>query len=208
MDQSSLLFFHKIHSGTMSINKDKYLTPFQRTRSTRPPHNSRYCRPQTYSDVLNCSFFSKDYGIVCPRLSSQLRPLNSGQDYKEELCDKIRLLKTSNPRATLWINGDSNLPGLDWETHTIKGHNYPISINQCFLNTIYNTGSDQIVRFPTRGQNIRDVFLTNRPSLIEKCKAESGLSDHDIVFVKASTSAIPPETSNHNEKCSYGSMWT
>ena len=33
-DQSSLLFFHKIHCGTMSIDKDKYLTPSQSTRSS------------------------------------------------------------------------------------------------------------------------------------------------------------------------------
>ena len=56
-DQSSLLFFHKIHCGTMSIDKDKYLTPSQSTRSTRPSHNSQYCRPQTYSDALKYSFF-------------------------------------------------------------------------------------------------------------------------------------------------------
>ena len=41
-DQSSLLFFHKIHCGTMSI---EYLTPPQSTRSTRSSHNSQYCRP-------------------------------------------------------------------------------------------------------------------------------------------------------------------
>ena len=55
-DQSSLLFFHKIHCGTMSIDKDKYLTPSQSTRSTRSSHNSQYCRPQTYSDALKYSF--------------------------------------------------------------------------------------------------------------------------------------------------------
>ena len=38
-DQSSLLFFHKIHCGTMSIDKDKYLNPSQSTRSTRSSHN-------------------------------------------------------------------------------------------------------------------------------------------------------------------------
>ena len=61
-DQSSLLFFHKIHRGIMSINKDKYLTPSQRTRSTRSSHNSQYwyCRPQTYSDAVKYSFFPKD----------------------------------------------------------------------------------------------------------------------------------------------------
>ena len=59
-DQSSLLFLHKIHCGTVSIDKDKYLTPSQRTRSARSSHNSQYCRPQTYIDTL--FFFSQ--GLV------------------------------------------------------------------------------------------------------------------------------------------------
>ena len=54
-DQSSLFFFHKIHCGTMSVDKDKYLTPSQSTISTRSSHNSQYCRPQTYSDDLKYS---------------------------------------------------------------------------------------------------------------------------------------------------------
>ena len=56
-DQSSLLFFHKIYCGTLSIDKDKYLTPSQSTRSAWSSHNSQYCRPQTYSDALKYSFF-------------------------------------------------------------------------------------------------------------------------------------------------------
>ena len=54
---SRLFFFLMIHCGSMSIDKDKYLTPSQRTRFTRSSHNSQYCRPQTYSDALTCSFF-------------------------------------------------------------------------------------------------------------------------------------------------------
>ena len=50
-DQSSLLFFHKIHCGTMSIDKHKYLTPSQSARSYRSSYNSQYCRLQTYSDA-------------------------------------------------------------------------------------------------------------------------------------------------------------
>ena len=45
-DQSSLLSFHKIHCGIMSIDKDKYLTPSQRTRSTRASHNSNIKGPR------------------------------------------------------------------------------------------------------------------------------------------------------------------
>ena len=58
-DQSSLLFFHKIHCGTMSFDKDKYLTLSQSTRSTRSSHNSQYCRPQTYIVALEYSFFPR-----------------------------------------------------------------------------------------------------------------------------------------------------
>ena len=73
-DQSSLLFFHKIHYGTMPIDNDKYLTLSQSTRSTRSSHNSQYCRPQTYSDALNYSFFQGLFPTrtVWPHLWSQL----------------------------------------------------------------------------------------------------------------------------------------
>ena len=58
MDQFSLLFFHKIHCGNVSIDKDKNLTSSQRTISTRPSHSSQYCSPQTYSDTLKYSYFT------------------------------------------------------------------------------------------------------------------------------------------------------
>ena len=54
-DRSSLLLFHKIHSGAVTIEKDKYLTPAQILKSTRSSHSDQYCRYQTYSDALkNC----------------------------------------------------------------------------------------------------------------------------------------------------------
>ena len=55
-DRSSLLLFHKIHSGAVSIEKDKYLTPAHSLKSTRTSHSAQYCRYQTYSDALKNSF--------------------------------------------------------------------------------------------------------------------------------------------------------
>ena len=46
-DRPSLLFFNKIHSGAVSIEKDKYLTPAQILKSTRSSHSDQYCRYQT-----------------------------------------------------------------------------------------------------------------------------------------------------------------
>ena len=67
-DQSSLLLFHKIHCGAVSIEKDKYMTPAHSLKSTRSPHSAQYRRHQTYSDALKNSFFSPELfhiGIVC-----------------------------------------------------------------------------------------------------------------------------------------------
>ena len=58
-DRSSLLLFHKIHSGAVSIEKDKYLTPARSLKSTRSSHSAQYCRYQTYSDALKNSFFPR-----------------------------------------------------------------------------------------------------------------------------------------------------
>ena len=58
--EGSVLFaFLPQDYGTMSIDKDKYLTPSQSTRSTRSSHNSQCCRHQTYSDALKYSFYPR-----------------------------------------------------------------------------------------------------------------------------------------------------
>ena len=58
-EESSLAFFYKIHSGTLSLDKDIYLTPATGSMQTRAQHNSQYCRYQTYSDALKNSFFPR-----------------------------------------------------------------------------------------------------------------------------------------------------
>ena len=40
-ERSSLTFFFKIHSGTVSLDKDKYLTPAPNFRLTRASHESQ-----------------------------------------------------------------------------------------------------------------------------------------------------------------------
>ena len=58
-ERSSLTFFYKIHSGTVSLDKDKYLTPAPNLRRTRASHESQYTRPFAYSDALKNSFFPR-----------------------------------------------------------------------------------------------------------------------------------------------------
>ena len=66
-DQYSLLLFHKIHCGAVSIEKDKYMTPAHSLKTTRSSHSAQYHRHQTYSDALKNSFLPELFhiGIVC-----------------------------------------------------------------------------------------------------------------------------------------------
>ena len=51
--------FYKIHSGTVSLGKDKYLTPAPNPQRTRASQDSHYTRYFAYSDALKNSFFSR-----------------------------------------------------------------------------------------------------------------------------------------------------
>ena len=69
-DRSSLLLFHKIHSGAVSIEKDKYLTPARSLKSTRSSHSAQYCRYHTYSDALK-NFFPQRNSLSSLVVNSQ-----------------------------------------------------------------------------------------------------------------------------------------
>ena len=78
-DRSSLLLFHKIHSGSVSIEKDKHLTPARSLKSTRSSHSAQYCRYQTYSDALKNPFFPR----TIPQWNSLSPPVVNSQTAEE-----------------------------------------------------------------------------------------------------------------------------
>ena len=79
-DQSSLFHFHKIHCGAVFIEKDKYMTPAHRLKTTRSSHSAQYRRHQTYNDALENFPFPPELfhvGIVCLLLWPIPRPQRS-----------------------------------------------------------------------------------------------------------------------------------
>ena len=81
-EHSSLTFFYKIHSGTVSLDKDKYLTPAPNLHRTRASHDLQCTRYFAYSDALKNSFFPRTiplwnclpFSVVCSK------PLRSLKD--------------------------------------------------------------------------------------------------------------------------------
>lgn len=51
------------------------------------------------------------------------------------------------------LGGDFNLPDIDWESSTVKGHQLPRRINEEFISMQHDLALEQMVLFPTRGQN-------------------------------------------------------
>jgi hypothetical protein len=81
------------------------------------------------------------------------------------------------------IGGDLNLPGIDWESLSPKPDSTHKKYDQQLLNIMHDHGLDQVIRTPTRGENILDLCLTTHPGLVEKATTTPGLSDHDAVEV-------------------------
>ena len=74
-EQSSLTFFYKIHSGTVSLDKDKYLT--SNIRSTRASREFQYDRYLAYSEALKNSFFPRTIPVwnsLPPSVASSKTP--------------------------------------------------------------------------------------------------------------------------------------
>ena len=94
------------------------------------------------------------------------------------------------PNMLIGIGGDMNLPDIERETEQLTTNQYTHSISYSFLDTIANTGIQQIVNFPTRNNNTLDVVLTNHPSMAKQCVGMPRLSDHDIVFVETRSRAF------------------
>ena len=86
--------------------------------------------------------------------------------------------------AYVWILGDFNMPDIDWPTQSYVTNCRFKLIYESFLENIVNYNLEQMVKIPTRGKNILDLFLTNIPSMVHNIQTlpSLGSSDHDIVF--------------------------
>ena len=113
------------------------------------------------------------------------RPPSSNDYYLDNLCNQLSGIVSSHPNSTIWVSGDVNLPDIAWSDHCVKGNAHTLNTSNIFLNFLDANGLFQVVDTPTRGSNILDIFLTNRPSLIVACETVDGISDHKAVMVKS-----------------------
>ena len=83
-ERSFLTFFYNIHSGTVSLDKDKYLTPAPNIRSTRASREFQYIRYLAYSEALKNSLFPRTIP-VWNSLPSSVVSLKTPEAFKSHI---------------------------------------------------------------------------------------------------------------------------
>ena len=58
------------------------------------------------------------------------------------------------------------------------------SRNEIFLEMSQDLGLQQIVDFPTHGTSLLELFITNKPDLVNNCELLIGVGDHDTVTIE------------------------
>ena len=90
----------------------------------------------------------------------------------------------------IWLGGDFNLPGIDWDSESVKPYATHSQESHQLLSVAKNCFLDQMVTEPTRStedtQNVLDLFFTSNQSLVNRVEIIPGMRDHDAVMVESS----------------------
>ena len=115
----------------------------------------------------------------------------------QKLCHLIAEIHAKYKNAVIWITGDFNLPDINWYLNSATNNSYPSDINNLLIDELNSGGFTQLVVHPTRGNNILDLFATNRPSLVRHIEVIPGISDDEIVSVELTLSVPVSKLEEH-----------
>ena len=143
----------------------------------------------TQSELVACCISLTDSQslIVC----SVYRPPTTNASSLQQLCRDLDDLLSEHSDVPVWIAGDLNLPDINWNNCAVEGTSYPVSLSNIFLDFISTYGMTQTVNFPTRINNILDIFCF---CILNQCYPIPGIGDHDTVMIESSTTVqnYPP----------------
>ena len=94
-------------------------------------------------------------------LAAYRPPNGTDGEYIEQLVKDITTVRSQYQSSYFIIGGDFNLPDIDWESSTVKGHQLPRRVNEEFISMQHDLALVQMVLFPTRGQNTLDLLFTS-----------------------------------------------
>lgn len=119
-----------------------------------------------------------------------------------KLQQKIEELTKDERTPDIYILGDFNLPGIDWDYHTISAGQTIESQRACndLFEFMDNNFLTQMIKLPTRKDNTLDLVLTNKPQdIIETNVSDTQLSDHKLVELLLSYNPTKQTPQNKDE---------
>ncbi len=103
-------------------------------------------------------------------------------EYFNALRDSLNKIRTSS-NGQIILGGDFNLPSVNRESMSVDPGGSYIDLSRQMIDIANDFGFEQVVKEPTRGNNILDLFFTSNPTLIERSWVVPGISDHDGIPV-------------------------
>ena len=99
-----------------------------------------------------------------------------------ELRESINKIKRTN-NEYIWLAGDFNLPEIDWDLLNTKSGGVVPGLSKQLIDITNDFGLEQLVREPTRINNILDLLFTSNPTLVERSSVVPGINDHDGITI-------------------------
>ena len=110
-----------------------------------------------------------------------------GAFYRSQQTDEayIETLRSSLEKIpvhdNIWLLGDFNLPDVDWTINRFQpSGRYPTQ-SKAMVDVALDYGLQQLVDRPTRGENLLELFFTNKDSLVQHANVKPGISNRDYV---------------------------
>jgi hypothetical protein len=69
-------------------------------------------------------------------------------------------------KSIIWLAGDFKMPDKDWSSESTKSSCKFKYQYENFLENIVSLNLEQMVKIPTRNNNVLDLFFINLPSLV------------------------------------------
>ena len=109
------------------------------------------------------------------------RPPGTDSDILNSLNDSIDFISKKSKDKMIVLSGDFNLAHINWNSYDFKTGNPNKEHHEKLLDICNNHSLEQMQLKPSRGGNILDLVLTNRPSLVNTVSLLPGIADHDTI---------------------------
>ena len=144
-------------------------------------------------------------------LGAFYRPPGSPTSALDDLNDSLGYIKLQFPSTNITLSGDFNCLGIDWHTETLTDSYVSTLLRETLIEIVDDYQLQQVVTFPTRGNNLLDLCLTSHPDLVQSCLPFPGLCDHDIVLVRFLFQLSPvkqcPRMIHLYKKANWDAIW-